>query len=157
MYSHAEWQNGKVLQKVQHKRCDGGERMNKPKTWREKDRTEVLQDLQSAREMVLNKDEEPRIVITRSEYNKLKQRIQNRGTPEEIKIRPKLEVIIPKEMMAQLTERITALKDEDNIKIRKLLSKASKKFTAEALTYYMLSTPLTREVFAGFYSVRRIK
>lgn len=69
----------------------------------------------------------------------------------------KLEVIIPKEMMAQLTERITALKDEANIKVRKLLSKASRKVTADAITYHILSTPLTREVFSGFYSVRRIK
>ena len=97
MYRHAEWQNGKVLPKVQYKRCYGGEGMNK------------------------------------------------------------LEVIIPKGTMKQLTERITALKDEDNIKIRKLLSKASREVTADTITYYMLSTPLTREVFAGFYSVRRIK
>ena len=69
----------------------------------------------------------------------------------------KLEVIIPKGTMKQLTERITALKDEDNIIIRKLLSKASREVTADTITYYMLSTPLTREVFAGFYSVRRIK
>lgn len=97
MYSHAEWQNGKVLPKVQHKRCNGGERMNK------------------------------------------------------------LEVIIPKGTMKQLTERITALKDEDNIIIRKLISKASIKVTADTTTYFILSTPLTREIFSGFYSVRRIK
>ena len=69
----------------------------------------------------------------------------------------KLEVIIPKQMMKQLSERITALNDKDNIKIRKLLSKALIKITADTTTYHILSTPLTREIFSGFYSVRRIK
>ena len=69
----------------------------------------------------------------------------------------KLEVIIPKGTMKQLSERITALNDKDNIKIRKILSASSMKFTADTTTYFILSTPLTREIFSGFYSVRRIK
>ena len=61
------------------------------------------------------------------------------------------------ERIKSATERITALNDKDNIKIRKLLSKTSRKVTADTVTYFILSTPLTREVFSGFYSVRRIK
>lgn len=70
---------------------------------------------------------------------------------------PNLEIIIPKEVVKIVAERILALSDEDRWNIRKYISSASKKVTAENITYFIPNVKLIREFFAGFYTTRRIK